>query len=305
MKPLLGSDLEFDHLYAIVFIMTRPLRLEFPGAVYHVMSRGDNKQKIFLNDHDRRRFLKIYQDVVERQSWMTYAWCLMDNHFHLVIETPEPNLSEGMRLLNGIYTQYFNANKGRVGHVFQGRFHSIVVDENVYLLELVRYVVLNPVRSGRVDNPGKWPWSSYKATAGLEPCPPWLNADAVTDAVSERIGTRRDRQKSYADFILKGMGRDEDLMEKVQQQVYLGDEEFIVKVQDRCSVCPELADIAREQKRKPLASLEEYFGQYPHPKEAMAMAYLEGKFSQAEISRHLGVHYSTVSRAVREYKKKA
>ena len=285
--------------------MPRLPRIVIPGAPHHVTQRGNRRQPVFFGDEDREAYLALLAEGAQGSGTSCLAWCLMDNHFHLVIETPEPNLSEGMRLLNGIYTQYFNANKGRVGHVFQGRFHSIVVDENVYLLELVRYVVLNPVRSGRVDNPGKWPWSSYKATAGLEPCPPWLNADEVTDAVSERIGTRRDRQKSYADFILKGMGRDEDLMEKVQQQVYLGDAEFIVKVQDRCSVSPELADIAREQKRKPLASLEEYFGQYPHPKEAMAMAYLEGRFSQAEISRYLGVHYSTVSRAVREYKKKA
>jgi len=284
--------------------MTRPLRLEYPGAVYHVMSRGDNKHNIFLNDHDRRRFLKIYQDVVERQLWETYAWCLMDNHFHLVIETPEPNLSEGMRLLNGIYTQYFNNNKGRVGHLFQGRFQSIVVDKNTYLMELLRYVALNPVRSGHVDTPEKWPWSSFKATAGLEPCPPWLNADQVIDAVSERMGSKEDRQKSYFDFIMAGIGKKTDLMEKVQQQVYLGDDGFVERVQRKCSVSPELADISREQKRKPMASLQEYFKQYSRHKEAMAMAFLEGRFSQAEISRYLGVHYSTVSRAVKEFKEK-
>ncbi len=133
--------------------MTRPLRIEYPGALHHVMSRGDNRQGIYLNDHDRERFFDIYSNIVDRLSWATYAWCLMGNHFHLVVETPEPNLSEGMRLLNGIYTQYFNKNHGRVGHLFQGRFHSIVVEKNRYLLELIRYVVLNPVRSGRVNDP--------------------------------------------------------------------------------------------------------------------------------------------------------
>ena len=298
------GPLNYSNCMLCFFIMTRPLRLEYPGAVYHVMSRGDNKQKVFLNEHDRRRFLEIYEDVVERLLWQTYAWCLMDNHFHLVIETPEPNLSEGMRLLNGIYTQYFNKNKGRVGHLFQGRFRSIVVDENTYLLELVRYVALNPVRSGYVDSPEKWSWSSFRATAGLDPCPPWLNADRVIDAISEGIGSKEDRRKSYVDYILKGVGKEADLMEKVQQQVYLGDEGFIDRVQRKCSVSPDLADISREQKRKPLANLEEYFRQYTHHKEAMAVAFLEGRFSQAQISRYLGVHYSTVSRAVREYKKK-
>lgn len=284
--------------------MTRPLRLEYPGAVYHVMSRGNNRQKIFLNDHDRKRFLEIYEDVVERQMWETYAWCMMDNHFHLVIETPEPNLSEGMRLLNGIYTQYFNHNKGRTGHLFQGRFRSIVVDENTYLLELVRYVSLNPVRSGHVDSPEKWHWGSFRATAGLDPCPAWLSADKVMDAVSEGIGNREKRRNFFISYILDGLGREANLMEQVQQQVYLGDDSFIERVQRKCSVDPGIDGVSREQKRKPLVSLEEYFREYPERKEAMAMAFFEGRFSQAEIARHQGVHYSTVSRAVREYRKR-
>lgn len=283
--------------------MTRPLRIEYPGALHHVMSRGDNRQGIYLNDHDRERFFDIYSNIVDRLSWATYAWCLMGNHFHLVVETPEPNLSEGMRLLNGIYTQYFNKNHGRVGHLFQGRFHSIVVEKNRYLLELIRYVVLNPVRSGRVNDPGDWRWSSYRATAGLEKCPDWFDPDWILELVSEGSGGRESRRRQYIEFIAQGMVREEDLMDKVRQQIYLGDEAFIEDVQFKCPPDGSDPDIVNQQRRKPMSFIQEYLRGYRDRREAMARAYLEGGFSQAEIAKHFGVHYSTVSKAVRDHKR--
>ena len=283
--------------------MTRPLRIEYPGALYHVMSRGDNKQGIFLNDHDRERFFDIYSDIVDRLGWATFAWCLMGNHFHLVVETPDPNLSEGMRLLNGIYTQYFNKNHGRVGHLFQGRFRSIVVEKNRYLLELIRYVVLNPVRSGRIDAPGDWRWSSYRATAGLEECPDWFDPGWILELVSEGVGGRESRRRQYIEFIAQGMLKEEDIMDKVRQQIYLGDESFIESVQFKCPPDGSDPDIVNEQRRKPMTFLQEYLRGYRDRREAMARAYLEGGFSQAEISKHFGVHYSTISKAVRDYKR--
>jgi len=283
--------------------MTRPLRIEYPGALHHVMSRGDNKQGIFLNDHDRERFFDIYSDIVDRLGWATFAWCLMGNHFHLVVETPDPNLSEGMRLLNGIYTQYFNKNHGRVGHLFQGRFRSIVVEKNRYLLELIRYVVLNPVRSGRIDAPGDWRWSSYRATAGLEECPDWFDPGWILELVSEGVGGRETRRRQYIEFIAQGMLKEEDIMDKVRQQIYLGDESFIESVQFKCPPDGTDPDIVNEQRRKPMFFLQEYLRGYRDRREAMARAYLEGGFSQAEISKHFGVHYSTISKAVRDYKR--
>jgi len=283
--------------------MTRPLRIEYPGALHHVMSRGDNKQGIFLNDHDCERFFDIYSDIVDRLGWATFAWCLMGNHFHLVVETPDPNLSEGMRLLNGIYTQYFNKNHGRVGHLFQGRFRSIVVEKNRYLLELIRYVVLNPVRSGRIDAPGDWRWSSYRATAGLEECPDWFDPGWILELVSEGVGGRESRRRQYIEFIAQGMLKEEDIMDKVRQQIYLGDESFIESVQFKCPPDGSDPDIVNEQRRKPMSFLQEYLRGYRDRREAMARAYLEGGFSQAEISKHFGVHYSTISKAVRDYKR--
>lgn len=131
--------------------MARPLRLEFPGAIYHVTARGNARNAIFLDDEDRALFLGGLGEVVTRFGWLCHAYCLMDNHYHLLIETPEGNLSLGMRQLNGIYTQRFNQRHGCVGHVFQGRFKAIVVDRDSYLLELCQYAVLNPIRAGMVE----------------------------------------------------------------------------------------------------------------------------------------------------------
>jgi REP element-mobilizing transposase RayT len=157
--------------------MARPLRIEFPGALYHVTARGNARQDIFLNDEDRQQFLKILERVVSRFHLLLHAYCLMDNHSHLVVETPEANLSKAMRQLNGVYTQAFNRRHDRVGHVLQGRFKAIVVDRDSYLLELCRYVVLNPVRAKTTRKPDTYPWSSYRATAGLAATPAFLAVD--------------------------------------------------------------------------------------------------------------------------------
>jgi putative transposase len=132
--------------------MTRPLRVEFPGAVYHVTSRGDGREAIYVDDTDRDCFLAVVGQVLDRFAWRCHAYCLMGNHYHLLIETPEANLARGMRQLNGVYTQRFNRQHGRVGHVFQGRYKAIVVQKDKHLLELCRYVVLNPVRAGVVKH---------------------------------------------------------------------------------------------------------------------------------------------------------
>jgi len=159
--------------------MARPLRLEFAGALNHVTARGNERRAIFLGnaDDDRASFLAILARTCERFNWICHAYCLMTNHYHLLIETLDPNLSKGMRQLNGVYSQHINRTHGRVGHLFQGRFKGILVDKDSYLLELARYVVLNPVRAGMVRSPGEWPWSSYLATVGMEEAPPFLATD--------------------------------------------------------------------------------------------------------------------------------
>jgi len=145
--------------------MARPLRIEFPGAVYHVTSRDNTRAPIFIDDSDREDFLSILGSVVRRYNWLCHAYCLMGNHYHLIIETIEGNISRGMRQLNGVYTQKFNWKHARTGHIFQGRFKAILVEKESYLLEVSRYVVLNPVRANMVERPEAWRWSNYAATA--------------------------------------------------------------------------------------------------------------------------------------------
>ena len=141
--------------------MARPLRIEFENALYHVTSRGDGQEDIYMDDEDRLDYLGVLAEVCERFNWVLQAYCLMSNHYHLLIETPDSNLSKGMRQLNGVYTQRFNRKHQRVGHVFQGRYKAILVEKDAYLLELARYMVLNPVRAQMVRSAKDWPWSSF------------------------------------------------------------------------------------------------------------------------------------------------
>lgn len=148
--------------------MVRPLRIEFAGAVYHLTGRGNEKKPVFLDDEDRKIFLDLLDEVNKRYCWACHAYCLMDNHYHLLVETLKETLSIGMRQLNGVYTQAFNRRHGRVGHLFQGRFKAILIEKENHLLEACRYVALNPVRAGLVELPEQWKWSSYRLTAGRE-----------------------------------------------------------------------------------------------------------------------------------------
>ena len=205
--------------------MARPLRLEFAGALYHLTARGNARAKIFSDDDDRRRFLELLGKEVDQQGWQLYAYCLMDNHYHLLVETPEPNLAAGMRRFNGVYTQAFNRRHGRVGHVFQGRYKSILVDKDSYGLELCRYLVLNPVRARMVKRPEHWHWSSYCATAGRAVPPKWLNVNWILD----QLGSRK-RASAYERFVQQGM-RQESPWANLKGQIWLGDEAFLKRME--------------------------------------------------------------------------
>jgi putative transposase len=146
--------------------MPRPFRLQVAGGVYHVVSRGNRQQAIFCDEIDYVRFLELLEAVISRFGWRCHAYCLMPNHFHLVVETPEANISAGMQWLNGRYAQWFNIRYGFSGHLFQGRFYGDLVESAYHLLELVRYVALNPVRAGLCRDASGWRWSSYRAMVG-------------------------------------------------------------------------------------------------------------------------------------------
>ena len=280
--------------------MARPLRIEFPGAIYHITSRGDRREDVFLSDDDRLLFLDVYSRVAERFGWICYAYCLMTNHYHLVIETPLPNLSKGMAQLNGIYTQKFNRKHKKVGHVFQGRYKAVLVERNSYLLELLRYVVLNPVRAKMVDEASDWPWSSYVATSGLKDRPEWLNTEWVLSCFSDNHKRAR---AEYMSFVDQGMKWGKSIWDDLKKQIYLGSDDFIEKVQDYRNRDINLEDIPKEQVSAPRKELEVY-SYYPDRREGMARAFLEGRYSMREIGRVFGVHVSTVSRAVKEFEEK-
>ena len=181
--------------------MARPLRLEFAGALYHLTSRGDRRENIYEDDADRADFLSVLGEVCAQYNWVCHAYCLMSNHYHLLVETPDGNLSKGMRQLNGVYTQHFNRRHGRVGHVFQGRYKAILVDKNAYLLELARYIVLNPVRAQMVRSAREWPWSSYRATAGQTGGSEWLQTEWLLAAFGRRKGKA---MEAYRRFVAEG-----------------------------------------------------------------------------------------------------
>jgi putative transposase len=208
--------------------MARPLRLEFPGAVYHVTARGDRQEPIFEGDDDRVAFLGLLAKEVRQQGWLLYAFCLMGNHYHLLLETPEPNLVRGMRRLNGVYTQAFNHRHDRAGHVLQGRYKSILVDKDSYLLELCRYVVLNPVRAQMVSAVGEWPWSSYLATAGKMAAPDWLAVEHVLGLLSS--SDRAQARRAYTRFVAEGLDGPSP-WGQLKGQIFLGTQAFIGRME--------------------------------------------------------------------------
>ena len=171
--------------------MARSLRPNIAGGVYHVMSRGIEKKAIYLDDQDRRKFLDGLRGVVRRYGWESLAYCLMGNHYHVVVRTPQPNLSAGMRLLNTAYARSFNARYERVGHLFQDRFRSVLVRSSAHLRIAVRYALMNPVAASLCAHPRDWPWSSYNAT--LSPVPDGFVAGEATLAWFGEDGQARDR----------------------------------------------------------------------------------------------------------------
>ena len=275
--------------------MSRPIRIEFPDALYHVTARGDRREDIFGDDQDRQEFLSILEQVITRFNWTCYAWCLMDNHYHLLIQTPDGNLSKGMRQLNGVYTQANNRRHLRVGHLFQGRFKAILVDSNAYLLELARYVVLNPVRACMVKKPTDWKWSSYRASVGLEPAPAWLAEDGLLAVFAKR---RSLAQQRYAQFVVEGIKADSPWA-NLKGQVFLGDEQFVNRMQAHIQSGKDDVQIPVAQRRPKPPPLAEIENRSPDRDAAIIAAYATGGYSYPQIADYFGVHFTTVGRIVR------
>lgn len=252
--------------------MSRPRRIQYPGALYHVTSRGNRRAVIFLDDRDHLIWMDLLGATVERYKFIVHAFCMMPNHYHLTVQTTDANLSLGMHFLNSSYAQHFNHRHGLVGHVIQGRFHALLVERDTHLLELSRYLPLNPVRTELVAAPEDWLWSSYRYYAGLARTPCWLHTEWILSTFSTDPAQQFAR---FRDFVHAGAGMENPL---------LGASEHT-----------SLREAA------PM-TLQQYQAKYDDRGQAMGEAYLSHGFTMQEIADHFGVSTKTVGRMVKRYR---
>jgi len=213
-----------------------------------------------------------------------------------MIETPQANLTKGMRQLNGVFTQWSNRRHKRSGHLFQGRYKAILVDRDSYFLELARYIVLNPVRAAMVKHPRLWGWSSYGATIGTSPTPVWLTSDNLLAEFGKRgAGARR----KYRQFIEDGMGA-ESIWKDLKGQIYLGDDDFVEQMRGKLGERDEDVNIPRVQQRGAAPELSTIRRQHKNRDDAIRAAYETGTYSYQQIAKEFGVHFTTVGRIVRQ-----
>lgn len=287
-------------------VMVRPLRIEFPDAVYHVTSRGDRREPIYRDDRDRRTHLEIIADGMRRANGRAFAYCLMGNHFHLVLQTRQANLSQLMRHINGAYAQAFNRRHCVAGHLLQGRFTAILVDRDAYLLALVRYVERNPVAAGLVADTGHWRWSSYRAHVGMEAPAPWLETEEVLALVLGRA-IRSDNERAtatrrYVAFVSRDVSAPTDSTSiwstALRQQIYLGDESFVARMQRMAALSvSDKAEIPRPQRTRPF-DLARFLRESGDRNDTIRRACLEHGATMSAVARALELSVSRVSRIV-------
>jgi len=300
--------------------MARPLRIEYPGAYYHVTSRGNERKAIFREVSDRKKFLEILSSSIEQFNVRLHAYVLMDNHYHLLVETPVGNLSRAIRHLNGVYTQYVNRRYRRVGHLFQGRYKAILIDKDSYLIELSRYIHLNPwrVRNGARE-PQRYAWSSLRAYTGREKAPEWLETEVVLGSFGQKVGKAR---RAYGEFVREGMEkREKSPWEEVRWQSLLGSISFVEEIEDRFLRdreigLTEIKGLRESRKRvnaeRIVAVVCEYYRIKPGDLSKRSHEYTEarevasylmrrhGLMRLVEIGEQVGSHYSTVGNVIRK-----
>lgn len=286
--------------------MARPLRLELPGAVYHVTAVGNAGQTVFREAEDPALFLEALGQVCTRFDWDCLAYCLLPDRYHLVVRTRRATLARGMRQLNGRVTQAFNRRRGVGGHLFQGRYRAVLVESPGFVAAVCRDVLRQPVVRGLAAEPAAWRWSSHRAALGRlpagRPVPSWLAVGELLALYGSDPALARRR---YAEDI--AAGDRPSVWDSLRHQVFLGSEAFVAQMRERASAEAgrrgSLAEIPKAQWQAPPPPLDDFVASTGSREEAMARAYLSGAYSQARIAAHFGVHYSTVSRAVRRSEK--
>jgi REP element-mobilizing transposase RayT len=279
--------------------MARPLRVEYPGALYHITSRGNARQDIYLLDLDRTTFLQTLADTIETHNWICHAYCLMGNHYHLLVETPDGNLSRGMRDLNGVYTQKFNQSHRRNGHIFQGRYKAFIIEKEGYLQEVARYIVLNPVRAKIAAHPRLWRWSSYKATAGEIATPAWLRTDLILGMFGKKV---KSAQRAYRAFVHAGFGL-ESPFHNLKTGCILGSPQFINWIWQKTSGVETIKEIPRVERMVGRPTLEELFDKADSKQErdaAIRLARTRCGYLTTEIAAFLKIDRSTVGKISRK-----
>lgn len=279
--------------------MSRPIRIQYPGALYHITSRGNARSKIFLNNMDYQSFLTVFSEVIKRYNWIVYAYCLMPNHYHILIETPDANLSSGMRQLNGVYTQKFNFRNKRVGHVFQGRYKAILVEKEKYLGELLRYIALNPVKAKLVNNPSHWQWSSYsELTDKIEPTE-CLDTKKTLNLFNSSTDEAR---KMFIDFV-KEKNHD-DVWDNLKGGFLLGSFEFANSIKNYFKKQKNITEIPKKERIAHRPELKTIFEKNITTKTIrnnfIKKAYFNYGYSLTEIGRELNLHYSTISKVIKK-----
>ena len=282
--------------------MARDLRLQYPGAVYHIFNRGNHKEGIFLCDQDFKLFLELLAATVKRANWICHAYCLMPNHYHLMIQVPDGILSDGMAWLNGVYTQKINRKYDLSGHLFQGRYKSKLVDGNMQFLLTARYIARNPLEAKKVENLSHWTWSSYHATVGDRKPDEFLTVDDVLGNLSADIEAGREVFREFAQMELS---HGEDAIIRMTQKIY--QQKPLPPVESR--VRPALdfygsnALVPRKQRILSRPALKEIFAdcRFRNLQKRNARIYeafqLYG-YKQSELAAYLGLHQTTISRII-------
>ena len=277
--------------------MSRPVRIEFPGACHHVTSKGTKGQIVFRDKADKALFLNTLDNVVSRFGWLLHSYVIMEQHYHLVVEVPEANLSRGMRQLNGVYTQYFNRRHSEEGPVFQGRFKSILFEKDSYLLPLCRHVVLNPVRVGSPGALNSYRWSSHRAMSGDIRTPAYLETNSVLGHFGKR---EKSNQRKYCSYIKQGVGSESPLDQR-SYQILLGSSKFLSEMQPILNG-ERMAKRGPKQARR-RRSLNTLFKNVSAATKTernglIKKAHMEYSYTLMEIGEHLDLHYTTVSKVV-------
>ncbi len=281
--------------------MSRPLRIECPGALYHVTARGDRREAIFEDDADRIAFLAVIAQAFLRFDARMLAYCLMGNHYHLVLQTRSANLSQLMRHVNGVYSQRFNRRHDVVGHLLQGRFKAILVNRDAYLLEVCRYVDLNPVRAALVEDPADWPWSSYRSHVVRAEVPAWLDTSELHGHLLGReVRTTADTRraaKKYTQWVAAGRGVELwDLA--LNRQVYLGDDDFVERMQDLSKPSSKTdRNIPATQRAAP-RTLSYWMRECSSREAALWMAHARSGLSMTALAAEIGLSVGRVSQLI-------